>query len=406
MARAPFAHLESLLSDLVVPLEKRYEGTDCRFVESVVAYEADWTRGWRATIAKLGPRRPHLEVWYDYFLPFHKPTLWIGLSSPSWPELVRHYADISIDLNERRLIGDDQIVWKKGHLVVRTDVPRAKLESICAETHGSPYYAGRFFIGDLANQSQRTRILRAARTFIGVLFANASRRNDDSGAGPSRTAGPLEWGISYLYRGKPRKTFNSFSIPRNLLSNTSVRDGMHVPLRIGGPDFDWEGLSLVTSGEEVTLPATEARRLRQAAKDNRRAVYRLSLSPREADRASLEEIQRELDKAVRKSQRDKPAARRKRLLAAGKRKPTRTLVSVAVFARNPDVIAEVLEKAKGICGGCGKDAPFQRRNGQPYLEVHHKKMLSDGGMDTVKNAVALCPNCHRFRHHGLAALRA
>jgi 5-methylcytosine-specific restriction protein A len=34
--------------------------------------------------------------------------------------------------------------------------------------------------------------------------------------------------------------------------------------------------------------------------------------------------------------------------------------------------------------------------------------LSDGGRDTVDNAVALCPNCHRECHHGkdVAGLRA
>jgi 5-methylcytosine-specific restriction protein A len=34
------------------------------------------------------------------------------------------------------------------------------------------------------------------------------------------------------------------------------------------------------------------------------------------------------------------------------------------------------------------------------LEVHHKKQLSEGGEDTVENAIALCPNCHREAHYG------
>ena len=33
-------------------------------------------------------------------------------------------------------------------------------------------------------------------------------------------------------------------------------------------------------------------------------------------------------------------------------------------------------------------------NGKPYLEVHHIIQLAKGGPDTIKNAVALCPNCH------------
>lgn len=37
----------------------------------------------------------------------------------------------------------------------------------------------------------------------------------------------------------------------------------------------------------------------------------------------------------------------------------------------------------------------------PTLEVHHLRRLADGGSDTVANAVALCPNCHREIHYGI-----
>lgn len=36
----------------------------------------------------------------------------------------------------------------------------------------------------------------------------------------------------------------------------------------------------------------------------------------------------------------------------------------------------------------------------PYLEVHHIIFLAQGGDDTVDNAEALCPNCHRRKHYG------
>ena len=32
------------------------------------------------------------------------------------------------------------------------------------------------------------------------------------------------------------------------------------------------------------------------------------------------------------------------------------------------------------------------------MEVHHIKQLAKGGEDTLRNAVALCPNCHRKMH--------
>ncbi|WP_342542729.1 HNH endonuclease signature motif containing protein [Paenisporosarcina sp. FSL H8-0542] len=36
----------------------------------------------------------------------------------------------------------------------------------------------------------------------------------------------------------------------------------------------------------------------------------------------------------------------------------------------------------------------------PYLEVHHIKRLADNGEDSVENAIAVCPNCHRELHFG------
>lgn len=95
--------------------------------------------------------------------------------------------------------------------------------------------------------------------------------------------------------------------------------------------------------------------------------------------------------------------RRERLRLAPK-KPERVQVIAYEFLRNPDVVAEVLCRAKGICESCSKPAPFnRRRDGSPYLEVHHKIQLSFGGEDSVENAIALCPNCHRKSHYGAEA---
>jgi len=71
------------------------------------------------------------------------------------------------------------------------------------------------------------------------------------------------------------------------------------------------------------------------------------------------------------------------------------------YKRNPDVIAEVLERANGICECCKNPAPFRKaKNKEPYLEVHHIIFLAKGGKDTIANAEALCPNCHRRKHYG------
>lgn len=84
----------------------------------------------------------------------------------------------------------------------------------------------------------------------------------------------------------------------------------------------------------------------------------------------------------------------------GQKKPERVSSSGEIFARDVRVVAYVLKEAKGNCEACTKPSPFTKADGTPYLEVHHLRRLADGGTDTVQNAIAVCPNCHRELHHG------
>jgi len=68
------------------------------------------------------------------------------------------------------------------------------------------------------------------------------------------------------------------------------------------------------------------------------------------------------------------------------------------FARSVRVAAYVEKAANGVCELCDQRAPFIDVSGLPFLEVHHIRMLADEGPDTVDNAVAVCPNCHRALH--------
>jgi 5-methylcytosine-specific restriction endonuclease McrA len=112
-------------------------------------------------------------------------------------------------------------------------------------------------------------------------------------------------------------------------------------------------------------------------------------------------LQFEFLKEVVKAKRDSATARTERLCRANT-KPAVRFVMTMVFDRNPDVVAEVLSRAQGKCERCGDLAPFiSRATRLPYLEVHHKVKLADYGDDTVENAIALCPNCHRGQHYGL-----
>ncbi|WP_426212553.1 HNH endonuclease [Massilia sp. TWP1-3-3] len=105
--------------------------------------------------------------------------------------------------------------------------------------------------------------------------------------------------------------------------------------------------------------------------------------------------------AVNKAIADSPANRDARLLEAA-RMPVKMRVVTEVYVRNPDVVAAALDRAKGVCERCCTAAPFMRKkDGTPYLEVHHRKQLAHGGEDTVENANALCANCHRELHYGV-----
>ncbi len=69
------------------------------------------------------------------------------------------------------------------------------------------------------------------------------------------------------------------------------------------------------------------------------------------------------------------------------------------------IIAQyALCRSRGNCEGCKRPAPFMRRNGEPYLEVHHIRALADGGGDHPLNVAAVCPNCHSHVTHGKNAL--
>jgi predicted HNH restriction endonuclease len=82
--------------------------------------------------------------------------------------------------------------------------------------------------------------------------------------------------------------------------------------------------------------------------------------------------------------------------------PAKITLQVTEYQRNPAVVKAARRRADGTCEKCHKLAPFMRKSdGVPYLEVHHVKPLSRGGLDTIDNAIAVCPNCHREIHDSI-----
>lgn len=71
------------------------------------------------------------------------------------------------------------------------------------------------------------------------------------------------------------------------------------------------------------------------------------------------------------------------------------------WERSVDLKIYVRRRADGVCEGCGVGAPFTARDGQPYLEPHHIRRLTDGGPDDFHHVIALCPTCHKRVHHAI-----
>jgi hypothetical protein len=111
-------------------------------------------------------------------------------------------------------------------------------------------------------------------------------------------------------------------------------------------------------------------------------------------RASTEEQRFELQLEARLADMSVPATK-----PIGVASPARVQGTAASFRRSVEVAEWVLKLASGKCELCRQPAPFLRLTGDGYLEVHHVVPLAEGGPDTVENAVAVCPNCHRAAHH-------
>lgn len=68
------------------------------------------------------------------------------------------------------------------------------------------------------------------------------------------------------------------------------------------------------------------------------------------------------------------------------------------YIRSDAIVQLAKRLADGVCQLCDQPAPFQDKQGEPYLETHHIEWLANNGSDTPENTVALCPNCHKKMH--------
>ena len=192
--------------------------------------------------------------------------------------------------------------------------------------------------------------------------------------------------------GVPRKQFKMWKVPEELIEQNGLHDGMVMRGQLSVGDFKERFTTRLTSGHEFSIGKLLSEKISSRPAFRKIGTITFELSrEREAD-----EFLMQVSKALKSSQSERLARIKKAPI-----KPSKRIVRTVIFDRNPDVVAQRLVQAKGRCEQCRKRAPFLRASDDtPYLEVHHRISLADGGDDSIKNTIALCPNCHREAHFG------
>lgn len=77
--------------------------------------------------------------------------------------------------------------------------------------------------------------------------------------------------------------------------------------------------------------------------------------------------------------------------------PKMTAALVKKWERDA-ILCDLLKEYRGAkCQIC--DYFFIKKDGEPYVEVHHLEQLSNGGLNICSNLLVLCANCHRAFHY-------
>ncbi|WP_211115127.1 EVE domain-containing protein [Nitrospirillum amazonense] len=85
-------------------------------------------------------------------------------------------------------------------------------------------------------------------------------------------------------------------------------------------------------------------------------------------------------------------------------KPAVRAVESRAYDRDPYVVAITKKQAGHRCEIPDCPHPlFAGLDGRPYVEVHHILPLAEGGVDTLENAICLCPGHHKEAHFGREA---
>jgi 5-methylcytosine-specific restriction endonuclease McrA len=295
---------------------------------------------------------------------------------------------------EKKLIDDGyKVIGKKYYIKPLSDDPLCEIGLVTAKS--TPLADSGIFVAPNALdafENMPAWVNRGNDFSLDNLLLSIERYLKDDGPLPDTGMSFYDWLID---QGRSPKTAKNYSGPM------SGKLADHATL-IKEPSFDHEQLKSDSQFQNYCVKNDKTGEL-YALNKRGKDMYRRALvmySEYVASSANTE-ISDDFDSKVSRARRDTEENRRQRLKSA-KTKPNRSSATVDVFDRNPDVVAEVLLRAEGNCECCNCPAPFIRKSDNtPYLEVHHTIFLAEGGDDTVENAEALCPNCHREKHYGV-----
>ncbi|WP_102335730.1 HNH endonuclease [Salimicrobium jeotgali] len=195
------------------------------------------------------------------------------------------------------------------------------------------------------------------------------------------------------YIGMGRKGDQSFHYMQNksLYYSNSNEIEVHLFEVFRKKEYTYQGRVQLVGEPYMKLELDEENQMRDVC------VFPVGLIDDKQVKVEEETLKQLEDKAIREASKFSQKELYKRAnTSVGK--PGFRKTEITHYQRNPYVVQYAKKWANGICQLCDKPAPFQSRDGTPYLETHHIDWLSRGGEDTIKNTIALCPNCHRKMH--------
>ncbi|MFT5682225.1 MAG: hypothetical protein ACI8RZ_003143 [Myxococcota bacterium] len=84
---------------------------------------------------------------------------------------------------------------------------------------------------------------------------------------------------------------------------------------------------------------------------------------------------------------------------SGRRHPEKTTQTITVWSRDPAVRAWVMRRANETCEFCSDQVKYTDTHGT-FLKLFNPQPFITGGIDTVENTTALCPNCLQVAQSG------